>query len=58
VKIEVQIVEFTGWTLEYLDRLDIERLFPFYFELVHSKTAPAKNRAKRKLIYADQADWL
>lgn len=58
MRLEVQLVERTGWTLETLDQTDIDRLFPFYFELMHTQGQTGKPRSKRRMLFADEANWL
>lgn len=51
--IERTLAEKLNWSLYDMDRTDIESMIPFIFYV-----ADSKNKQQRKVVYADEADWL
>jgi len=54
--LEISLVRAFGWSLEDIDRTDIESLIPFLKRL--NETDGGIRSSNRKKVYCDQVDWL
>jgi hypothetical protein len=54
--LEISLVRAFGWSLEDIDRTDIESLIPFLKRLNEAENGIQP--VKKKKVYCDQVDWL